>query len=66
MLHWYVVFLQSKGIRWAMAGRNRAKLERVKQQLTQIDPACKVRGRCCCCCGFGRWAVLHVPLQQQL
>ncbi|KAF6259628.1 hypothetical protein COO60DRAFT_1638196 [Scenedesmus sp. NREL 46B-D3] len=31
---------QSKGIRWAMAGRNRARLEEVKQQLTQINPAC--------------------------
>ncbi|WIA42929.1 hypothetical protein OEZ86_008843 [Tetradesmus obliquus] len=31
---------QSKGIRWAMAGRNRAKLEEVKQALAQIDPAC--------------------------
>jgi hypothetical protein len=35
--------LQSKDIRWAMAGRNRAKLEEVKQQLTKIDPACAVR-----------------------
>jgi hypothetical protein len=39
----FVCNLQSKGIRWAMAGRNRAKLEEVKQQLTKIDPACAVR-----------------------
>eukprot|EP00882_Tetradesmus_deserticola_P012957 GHRQ01013735.1.p1 GENE.GHRQ01013735.1~~GHRQ01013735.1.p1 ORF type:complete len:414 (+),score=232.18 GHRQ01013735.1:272-1513(+) len=31
---------QAQGIRWAMAGRSRAKLEEVKQQLTSIDPAC--------------------------
>jgi hypothetical protein len=31
-----------------MAGRNKAKLEEVKQELTKIDPACEVRGKESC------------------
>lgn len=36
-------------VRWAMAGRNKAKLEEIKQQLSQYDPDIQV----CCCGGWG-------------
>lgn len=36
-------------VRWAMAGRNKAKLEEIKQQLAQYDPDIQV----CCCRGWG-------------
>lgn len=30
-------------VRWAMAGRDRAKLEKIKQSLVEVNPAVEVR-----------------------
>lgn len=34
--------VQGKGVRWAIAGRNQGKLERVRKDLESIEPSVKV------------------------
>ena len=34
-------------VKWAIAGRNQAKLESVRKHVAELNPACKV---CCCSC----------------
>ena len=36
---------QQKQLRWALAARNRGKLERIRDQLEELNPDCKVGGR---------------------
>jgi hypothetical protein len=39
---------QGSGLRWAIAGRNNAKLVEVREGLTKINPKCEVRARVWC------------------
>ena len=37
------LLLQKAGVKWAMAGRNKQKLENIRQSLCKIDASVKVR-----------------------
>ena len=36
------VCLQKQGVKWALAGRNKQKMESIRQNLAKIDPTVKV------------------------
>ncbi len=47
-------------VKWAIAGRNQAKLESVRKHVAELNPACKV-----CCCSSPQQIVLATNVGHQ-
>ena len=55
-------FLLQGRIKWAIAGRNQAKLESIRSHVAEMNPECKV----CCCSVHVRRSCLQGPAQINL
>ena len=45
-------------VKWAIAGRNQAKLESIRSHVAEMNPECKV---CCCSVHIGQCCLHHEP-----